>query len=84
MEPVHAMHVASRIGGLAAIAAGGLMIFMAFGFATLGEGDRNDPPPPPLISRLFSDDELGPLLFGGILLGLAGLCLAFRKPDPPG
>ncbi|WP_152053259.1 hypothetical protein [Tautonia marina] len=77
------MEVASKLGGLAAILVGGFMTFMAFGFTTLSGGDRDTPPPSPLIARLLSDDELGPLLFGGILLGLAGLWLAFRKPDAP-
>ncbi|WP_169980549.1 hypothetical protein [Tautonia rosea] len=78
------MDFASRLGGLAAIVAGGFMILMAIGFTTLGAGDRDDPLPAPSIARLLRDDELGPLLFGGILLGLAGLWLAFRKPEALG
>ncbi|MEW4568762.1 hypothetical protein AB1L88_12925 [Tautonia sp. JC769] len=76
------MEVASKLGGLAAIVVGGFMIIMAFGFTTLGEGDRDSPPPAPLVARLLHHDELGPLLLGGILLGLAGVWLAFRTPEP--
>ena len=47
------MELASNLGGLAAIVAGGFMIFMAFGFTTLGEGDRDALPPAPLIARLI-------------------------------
>jgi hypothetical protein len=48
------MEVASKLGGLAAIVAGGFMILMAFGFATLGEGDRDAPTPAPLVARLLN------------------------------
>ncbi len=76
------MHKLWMILGMILFLCGAFSVWMAYAFATMGSHGRNEAPKPSNVLHTMTSDGASFVGFG-ILLIVAGIWLAYSKPQPP-